>query len=116
MKMVFPDTNCIKTEGEKEVKIEEFNILIDKFNEHDGLKEEIEELNKLIDDSQRAIAKFPERFSLKIGVHSLEIRKQELLEKEANLKKEIEPSLGMLTFNFGCRSRTRATMRPTHLK
>ncbi|AKJ38002.1 hypothetical protein [Methanosarcina barkeri] len=84
MDMDFPDTNLTK------IEIEELTKLIDKFGERNRLKEELEELDKLISDSQKSISEFPERFSLKIGLYSLKIRKEELLEKEANLIKEID--------------------------
>jgi hypothetical protein len=72
------------------IEIEELNKLIDKFGEQNRLKEELEELDKLINESQRSISRYPERFSLKIGLQSLKMRKEELLEKEANLKREID--------------------------
>ena len=57
------------------------NIIEDTFKEQNRLKEELEELNKLIEKNQALISEFPEKYSLKIGLHSLKTRRKELLEK-----------------------------------
>jgi hypothetical protein len=44
----------------------------------DDQKEELKELNGLINENKRLIKKYPDKFSLKMGLKSLEARKKQI--------------------------------------